>query len=99
MGVIDTIREVDPLADVLDLSRVRGALLASVRAAAPWGLDLPAGHRRALFTRSPRARPGCASTGKHRSSSCPATCCCFRAASGIGSRPLPTRAAARSTAR
>lgn len=36
-----TLREVDPLADVLDLSRVRGALLASVRARAPWGLDLP----------------------------------------------------------
>jgi AraC-like DNA-binding protein len=32
---------VDPLADVLDLSRVRGALLANVRAHAPWGLDLP----------------------------------------------------------
>jgi AraC-like DNA-binding protein len=32
---------VDPLADVLDLCRVRGALIASVRAAAPWGLDLP----------------------------------------------------------
>jgi AraC-like DNA-binding protein len=32
---------VDPLADVLDLGRVRGALLASVRAAAPWGLELP----------------------------------------------------------
>jgi AraC-like DNA-binding protein len=32
---------VDPLADVLDLSRVRGALLANVRASAPWGLELP----------------------------------------------------------
>jgi len=32
---------VDPLADVLDLSRVRGALMANVRAHAPWGLDLP----------------------------------------------------------
>jgi AraC-like DNA-binding protein len=32
---------VDPLADVLDLSRVRGALLGSVRAEAPWGLALP----------------------------------------------------------
>jgi AraC-like DNA-binding protein len=31
----------DPLADVMDVSRVRGALLANVRAAAPWGLDLP----------------------------------------------------------
>ena len=31
----------DPLADVLDLGRVHGALLASVRAGAPWGLDLP----------------------------------------------------------
>lgn len=31
----------DPLADVFDLSRVRGALLASVRAGMPWGLDLP----------------------------------------------------------
>jgi AraC-like DNA-binding protein len=31
----------DPLADVLDLSRVRGALMASVRACAPWGLELP----------------------------------------------------------
>jgi AraC-like DNA-binding protein len=31
----------DPLADVLDLSRVRGALIASVRAHAPWGLELP----------------------------------------------------------
>jgi AraC-like DNA-binding protein len=32
---------VDPLSDVLDLSRVSGALMASVRARAPWGLDLP----------------------------------------------------------
>lgn len=31
----------DPLADVLDLSRVRGAVLANVRAGAPWGLQLP----------------------------------------------------------
>jgi AraC-like DNA-binding protein len=31
----------DPLADVLDLSRVSGALMANVRARAPWGLDLP----------------------------------------------------------
>ena len=31
----------DPLADVLDLARVRGALMASVRAGHPWGLDLP----------------------------------------------------------
>jgi AraC-like DNA-binding protein len=31
----------DPLADVLDLSRVRGALLAGVTARAPWGLALP----------------------------------------------------------
>ena len=31
----------DPLADVLDLSRVRGALMANVRACAPWGLELP----------------------------------------------------------
>jgi AraC-like DNA-binding protein len=31
----------DPLADVLDLSRVSGALMANVRACAPWGLDLP----------------------------------------------------------
>src|SRR5207237_6130689 len=32
---------VDPLSDVLDLGRVNGALVASVRACAPWGLDLP----------------------------------------------------------
>jgi len=32
---------VDPLADVLDLGRVRGALMANVRAHAPWGLELP----------------------------------------------------------
>jgi AraC-like DNA-binding protein len=31
----------DPLADVLDLSRVRGALLAGVTARAPWGMALP----------------------------------------------------------
>ena len=31
----------DPLSDVLDLSRVSGALMASVRARVPWGLDLP----------------------------------------------------------
>jgi AraC-like DNA-binding protein len=31
----------DPLADVLDLSRVSGALMANVRGCAPWGLDLP----------------------------------------------------------
>ena len=33
----------DPLADVIDLARVRGALLSSVRASAPWGLALPQG--------------------------------------------------------
>lgn len=33
----------DPLADVIELARVRGALLASVRASAPWGLALPQG--------------------------------------------------------
>jgi AraC-like DNA-binding protein len=32
---------VDPLADVMDVSRVSGAMLASVRAHAPWGLALP----------------------------------------------------------
>jgi AraC-like DNA-binding protein len=32
---------VDPLADMLDLTRVRGALMATVRAGAPWGLALP----------------------------------------------------------
>jgi AraC-like DNA-binding protein len=32
---------VDPLADVLDLSRVGGALLCNVYATAPWGLDVP----------------------------------------------------------
>src|SRR5438270_8351676 len=32
---------VDPLSDVLDLGRVNGALVASVRASAPWGLELP----------------------------------------------------------
>jgi AraC-like DNA-binding protein len=31
----------DPLADVIDVSRVRGAMLAAVRAHAPWGLALP----------------------------------------------------------
>ena len=36
-----TVLLMDPLADVLDLSRVRGALLANVRAHTPWGLDLP----------------------------------------------------------
>jgi AraC-like DNA-binding protein len=34
---------VDPLADVLDLSRVSGALMANVRAHSPWGLELPQG--------------------------------------------------------
>jgi AraC-like DNA-binding protein len=37
----DSVCDVDPLADVLDLSRVSGALMANVRACAPWGLDLP----------------------------------------------------------
>jgi AraC-like DNA-binding protein len=32
---------VDPLGDILELSRVRTALLCSVRAGAPWGLDVP----------------------------------------------------------
>lgn len=31
----------DALADVLDLARVRGAVMAHVRASAPWGLELP----------------------------------------------------------
>src|SRR5213082_4266216 len=30
----------DPLSDVLDLSRVSVALMVSVRACSPWGLDL-----------------------------------------------------------
>jgi AraC-like DNA-binding protein len=38
---IGIVGAVDPLADVMDVSRVRGALLANVRANAPWGLDLP----------------------------------------------------------
>lgn len=33
----------DPLADVLDLGRVRGGLVATVRAGAPWGLALARG--------------------------------------------------------
>src|SRR5215217_5568271 len=33
--------EPDQLADVLDLLRVRGALMAHVRAQSPWGLCLP----------------------------------------------------------
>ena len=33
--------QMDPLADVMELSRVRGAMLANVRACAPWGLALP----------------------------------------------------------
>src|SRR5262245_8582076 len=37
-GILDVM---DPLSTVLDLSRVSGALMASVRACAPWGLDLP----------------------------------------------------------
>jgi AraC-like DNA-binding protein len=35
---------VDPLADILDLSRVSGALLGNVEAHAPWGLALPRGN-------------------------------------------------------
>lgn len=31
----------DPLADVLELGRVRGALMANVRACAAWGIELP----------------------------------------------------------
>ena len=31
----------DPLADVMDVSRVHGAMLGNVRARAPWGLALP----------------------------------------------------------
>jgi AraC-like DNA-binding protein len=34
-------RRVDPLADVLEVLQVRGALMGNVRARAPWGLDLP----------------------------------------------------------
>ena len=35
-----TLYHVDPLGDVLDLCRVRGALLCNVHAAAPWGLHV-----------------------------------------------------------
>ena len=38
---IGRVRRVDPLADVLDLGRVRGALLASVSTCAPWALEIP----------------------------------------------------------
>src|SRR3954465_2632586 len=41
LHVPGTVRSMDALADVLDLSRVSGALMANVRACAPWGLDLP----------------------------------------------------------
>lgn len=34
-------RGMDALADALDLARVQGALMASVRASHPWGLDVP----------------------------------------------------------
>jgi AraC-like DNA-binding protein len=34
-------QRIDPLADVLELSRVRGTVIANVRAHAPWGLALP----------------------------------------------------------
>src|SRR5215813_1553151 len=37
----DTLGLMDALSDVLDLSRVNGALMASARACVPWGLDLP----------------------------------------------------------
>src|SRR5438105_2001984 len=36
-----TLYRVDPLGDVIDLSRAHGALLCNVHAAAPWGLDVP----------------------------------------------------------
>jgi AraC-like DNA-binding protein len=36
-----TLPQVDPIADVLDLSRVRGAWLTTVYASVPWGLDFP----------------------------------------------------------
>jgi AraC-like DNA-binding protein len=36
-----TVYRMEPFGDVLDLSRVRGALLCYVHAAAPWGLDVP----------------------------------------------------------
>jgi AraC-like DNA-binding protein len=48
VGASGTVRRMDPLADVLDLGRVRGVLLASVRAEAPGGLDLPPGMGAAL---------------------------------------------------
>jgi AraC-like DNA-binding protein len=38
---ISPARSVDPLADVLDVSRVQSGLLANVRARAPWGIALP----------------------------------------------------------
>jgi AraC-like DNA-binding protein len=37
-----TIQRVDPLEGVLDLGRVRGALLCTVHATTPWGIDVPA---------------------------------------------------------
>ena len=41
MGCRVVLSAMDPLADVLDLSRVRGALMANVRARAAWGIQLP----------------------------------------------------------
>jgi AraC-like DNA-binding protein len=40
-AVLVRVQWMDPLADVLDLSRIRGALMAHVRAGTPWGIELP----------------------------------------------------------
>jgi AraC-like DNA-binding protein len=38
---VSSARRADPIADVLEIGRVRGALVASVWATAPWGLAVP----------------------------------------------------------
>ena len=89
----------DPLADVMDVSRVRGAMLANVRARAPWGLALPQSAGASFhavtsgtaWLRVDGAEPRPADARR------PAAAC--RPASRTGSRRRRTAAAARSTAR
>ncbi len=93
-----TVRAMDPLADVLDLSRVRGALLGNVRAAAPWGLALPQSEGasfHAVTSGTAWLRVG----DEDPIQLMPGDLRCCRPARRIGCRRSPTATAARSTAR
>jgi hypothetical protein len=87
----------DPLADVLDLSRVRGVLMANVRAHAPWGIELPQ-NTGASFHAVTSGTAWLRVDGQDPLQLMPGDLSCSRPGSRTSSRPRRARDAGRSTA-